>query len=218
MVKEGGLSMTAQANHQRSRNPEASQEAILVAAEACFAEKGYSGTSIQDIATNANVSRGTPSYFFGSKEGLYKAVLDRAFEAIRQLNAKSVSSARAKGADARGIFAEVISNYIDFLAAHPNFMRLLQWETLSGMKIVPDMPSQLLGIQEAIDVMSEQLLDVSHNELRHLLISVIALAWFPFAHKDTLLKSLGLDPYDATFIKDRKEHIVNLLINGILHD
>ena len=187
-------------------------------AEACFAEKGYAGTSIQDIATSAGVSRGTPSYFFGSKKGLHKAVLDRAFEAIRQLNAESVSHVRAKGADARGIFAEVISNYIDFLAAHPNFMRLLQWKTLSGMKVLPDMPSQLLGIQEAIDVMSEQLLDVNPNELKHLLISIVALAWFPFAHKDTLLKSLKLDPYDPIFIKSRKEHIVDLLMNGILRD
>ena len=209
--------MAAQSNNQHSRNPKASQEAILVAAEACFAEKGYSGTSIQDIATNAGVSRGTPSYFFGSKEGVYKAVLDRAFKAIRHLNAESVSRARAKGANTEGIFAEVISNYIDFLAAHPNFMRLLQWEALSGMKVVPDMPSQLLGIQEGIDVLSEQLLDVSQNELKHLLISIVALAWFPFAHKDTLLKSLDLDPYDPTFIKSRKEHMVNLLMNGILH-
>ncbi len=127
--------MTDRANKQRSRNPKASQEAILTAAETCFAEKGYAGTSIQDIANRAGVSRGTPSYFFGSKKELYKAVLDRGFEAVRQLNTESAVSALAKQKGVKGVFTEVMNNYINFLAANPNFVRLLQWESLTGKQL-----------------------------------------------------------------------------------
>lgn len=61
------------------------KEAILDAAEAAFAEQGYHGASLQQIATAAGVSRGMPSYAFGSKDGLYQAVMERAFAAPSEL-------------------------------------------------------------------------------------------------------------------------------------
>ncbi|MGI9120817.1 MAG: TetR/AcrR family transcriptional regulator, partial [Acidimicrobiales bacterium] len=62
-----------------ARDLDASRAAILDVAESVFAERGFDGTSMQDIATAAGVSRGMPGYAFGSKASLYEAVLDRAF-------------------------------------------------------------------------------------------------------------------------------------------
>ncbi len=64
-----------------SRDPARSREAILGAAEKQFASQGYEQTSLQQIGQAAGVSRGTPGYFFGSKEQLYGEVPDRLFEA-----------------------------------------------------------------------------------------------------------------------------------------
>ena len=70
---------------RRTRDAERSRAAILDAAERLFAAYGYHATSLQDVGDAAGVSRGTPSYFFRSKEGLYRAVLDRAFSKVSEI-------------------------------------------------------------------------------------------------------------------------------------
>jgi AcrR family transcriptional regulator len=56
-----------------SRDGERTKEAILIAAEDCFARRGYEGTSMQEIGEAA----ARPPTFFRSKEALYEAVLTR---------------------------------------------------------------------------------------------------------------------------------------------
>jgi AcrR family transcriptional regulator len=62
----------------RARDAERSRAAILDAAERLFAERGLDA-SLGEIGAAAGLSRGTPSYFFGSKEQLYAAVIERVF-------------------------------------------------------------------------------------------------------------------------------------------
>ena len=57
---------------ERSRR---TREAILNAAAACFAEKGYSACTIQDIIERANLSKGALYGHFRSKEELFKAMI-----------------------------------------------------------------------------------------------------------------------------------------------
>src|SRR6187549_2905893 len=61
------------------RDADRTRRQVLDAAEERFARRGYDATSLADIGTTAGVSRGTPSYFFGSKEQLYDAVLERLY-------------------------------------------------------------------------------------------------------------------------------------------
>ncbi|HEU4608677.1 MAG TPA: TetR family transcriptional regulator, partial [Chitinophagaceae bacterium] len=49
---------------------------ILQAAEELFAQKGFDGTSVRDIAQHANVNLAMISYYFGSKEKLLEALID----------------------------------------------------------------------------------------------------------------------------------------------
>lgn len=51
------------------------QAKILKAAAACFAEKGYAGCSVQDIADRAGVSKGALYVYYSSKEELFKAMI-----------------------------------------------------------------------------------------------------------------------------------------------
>ena len=51
------------------------KEKILAAAAACFAEKGYAGCTIQDIADRAGVSKGALYVYYSSKEELFKAMI-----------------------------------------------------------------------------------------------------------------------------------------------
>jgi len=53
------------------------KESILDAAEKLFSEMGYDGTSTRTIASKAGVNMAMLNYYFGSKDGLYKSVLER---------------------------------------------------------------------------------------------------------------------------------------------
>jgi len=52
------------------------QEQIIITAEKLFAEKGFSGTSVRDIAQEANVNVAMISYYFGSKDKLLEAIFE----------------------------------------------------------------------------------------------------------------------------------------------
>ncbi|MXV14363.1 TetR/AcrR family transcriptional regulator [Hufsiella ginkgonis] len=72
------------------------KEAILDAAEKLFAAMGFDGASTRSIAAEAAVNMAMLSYYFGSKEGVFKAVLERRLGVFRQsleeLNDKDISS------------------------------------------------------------------------------------------------------------------------------
>jgi len=57
-------------------------ETILDVAEAEFAARGYEGTSLREITDKARVNQALVRYYFGSKEGLYRAVFLRRGEAL----------------------------------------------------------------------------------------------------------------------------------------
>lgn len=57
-----------------TRRKEARAPEILEAALACFAEKGFAGTRMEDIAQRAGITKGTIYLYFKSKEELFKAL------------------------------------------------------------------------------------------------------------------------------------------------
>lgn len=57
---------------------------ILEAAERAFGEFGFDGASLRGIVRDAGVNLATVYYYFGSKEGLMKAVFNRRFDPLRQ--------------------------------------------------------------------------------------------------------------------------------------
>jgi AcrR family transcriptional regulator len=65
------------------RGPDHDAEALLVAATRLFAERGPENVSIRQIAQAAGVEQDLVLHYFGSKDGLVNAVLDRSATAIR---------------------------------------------------------------------------------------------------------------------------------------
>jgi AcrR family transcriptional regulator len=57
--------------------PEETRDRLLRAAARLFAEKGYEGTSVKELATEAGVNVSLVSYHFGGKEGLFKTCLEQ---------------------------------------------------------------------------------------------------------------------------------------------
>jgi TetR/AcrR family transcriptional regulator len=115
------------------------------------------------------------------------------------------------------VLAGAVREYFDFLTSRPNFVRLMEWEALSGGRHLQDVPPHLSAAQEAAAAIGAELgLDPSQKaEAAHLLLSIIGLCWFPLVHSSTVLRALGLDPSDPGFLEERKRHVVDLVLQGI---
>ena len=203
-------------NNERVRNPDRSRAAILDAAEQLFADQGYDATSLTQVGAAAGVSRGTPGYFFRSKAELYQAVLDRSFAEVREAVRAGRARALASNERAETILAGAVSDYFDFLAARPNFVRLIEREALSGTRL-PHGLSHLSAGQEALAAMSAELgLDDSPSgEAAQLLLSIISLCWFPMIHARTVAPAVGVRLEDQDEIDRRKRHVIDLVLHGI---
>lgn len=83
------------------------KERLLVAATKLFAEKGYAGVSIRQLAEAAEVNSAMISYYYGDKEGLYEAVLSALY--VNLLSQFEVVAAQKTSAQEKlRMYAEVI--------------------------------------------------------------------------------------------------------------
>lgn len=202
--------------NDKERNAARSREAILDAAEALFALQGYEGTSLNQVGTQAGVSRGTPGYFFGSKEALYQAVLERCFRRVRDAIRSGRDRALASQEPSEIVLAGAVAEYFDFIMENPNFVRLMEREALNGAEQLNQLPSANIAA-EAVSAISEELgLDTTQGaEAAHLVLSIIGLCWFPAVHASTILPALGFNALEETFRQQRKQHVVDLVIQGV---
>lgn len=188
----------------------------MSAAEVTFAARGYDGASIQEIADAAGVSRGMPGYAFGSKAALYEAVLARAFAVPRGLAVQAASQVD-QGRPAEAL-RSAIGAYVDFLAGHPTYVRLLSRAALDHGRQLGESDAHRRALTAGVGAL-EQILRLGGFRAvdpRQLVVSVLALCFFPFVHHDTLLTPLDLDPADPVFLAERKAHVVDLLLHGVL--
>src|ERR1051325_3766138 len=196
---------TAPKSRERERNPDRTRELILDAAETLFAERGYEETSLADVGERAGVSRGTPGYFFGSKAELHRAVREGKERAL------------ASGESPDVILAGAVADYADFVAARPNFVRLIEREALSDRTVLEGMPLRLAVWQEALAAFRQEVgLDLSDpSEAAHLSLSLVALPWFPIVHRGPFLKAVDLDPQAPDSSEQRKRHIAPPLLGAL---
>ncbi len=104
--------------------PEESRTAILQAAVAEFAEFGIAGARTDRIARSAGVNKALLYYYFDDKEAIYEAVLDHVFGGLRERVMPVLESSLAP----REKLLQYIGRYFDYIAANPQFPRVVQSE------------------------------------------------------------------------------------------
>jgi AcrR family transcriptional regulator len=110
----------APAGDERQRDADRSRERILDAALVEFGEHGYAGARIQAISRRAGVNQQLISYYFGGKEGLYRALTERWRAMSGTLNADGAP------------LAEVVAAFTHVGDAQRYWVRLLIWQALEG--------------------------------------------------------------------------------------
>src|SRR3954467_5454960 len=118
------MARPVQVEPQRDR--ERTRAEILEVARAEFAEHGYSGARVDEIAERTRTTKRMLYYYFGSKEGLYTEVLERAYAEIRMAERDLDVEHLAPAAAIRRL-AELT---FDHHEAHPDFIRLVSIENI----------------------------------------------------------------------------------------
>ena len=108
----------------RGGDPVETRRGILNAAEECFAASGFVGATTRQVAARAGVNVATLHYHFGSKEKLYRAVLDAA--------TREDIPFPGSGATPEERLSSAVEALWDFGAAHPALPRLSLLHRLAG--------------------------------------------------------------------------------------
>lgn len=105
------------------------RRAILDAVTALFAQRGFAGVSVQEIADEAKTHKTTVLYHFESKEALYGAVLDETMARMADVMHEFLGG----GFDSEGLRERVgylLDQILAHFAQHPAHARLMAWELL----------------------------------------------------------------------------------------
>jgi AcrR family transcriptional regulator len=109
---------------RKPKAPEANRGRILAAAVTEFSLRGFKGASMDAIAARTDTTRALINYYFGSKEKLYLAVLDRVYaeirEAERQLDLDHLPPVEA--------IRRIVEFTYDYYVSHEYFVRLVVTE------------------------------------------------------------------------------------------
>lgn len=119
---------------------EAKMQAILQAAQEIFAERGYHGTSIKEIARKAGVAAGTIYLYLRNKEALFTALVDEIYEMVL-----SKIADRRKGVkDIKGKLQASMEAAIETLGKHRKLAKVILVQTASSNPAVTEQLADLL--------------------------------------------------------------------------
>lgn len=98
-----------------------SNDRILQKALGLFSEKGYDATSVREICEAAGITKPTLYHFYGSKEGVYRAIVEGALERFR---ADMVRALAGEGT-LRNRLVRMASAYVDATVREPDLARFI---------------------------------------------------------------------------------------------
>jgi AcrR family transcriptional regulator len=111
-----------------SRSSHTTRQRILDAASKEFAERGFAGARVDEIALRAGVNKALLYYHVGNKQAIYSAVLTRNFDRVEGALATVID----RGGSARGRLSAVISTVTEILRAYPEHSRIVLRELASA--------------------------------------------------------------------------------------
>lgn len=173
---------------RKPRNADASRADILRAATDEFARRGLDGARVDAIARRTRTTRAMIYYYFKSKEGLYRAVLEEAYRGIREAE-KTLDLAHLSTKEA---VADLVSFTFDYYQTHPEFVALVVAENQAGGRHIRKMQRIRRLNASIVDTIAAVLqrgrtdgsvrADIDPIDVH---MTIAALGWFEIANRHT---------------------------------
>lgn len=205
----------------RINDPERTKADIITVATAEFSSNGLSGARVDAIAEKTRTSKRMIYYYFGSKEGLYLAVLEQAYAEIRAIE----ESLRLDALDPEAAIRQLVEMTFDYDEGHPDFVRLVgienihRAEHLAGSSVIRDMNLGIIATIRAVLARGRETgrfrSDVDPIDL-HLMIS--AFCFFRVANRHTFEAIFQVDFADPAARARHKRMIGDAVIRYLTID
>lgn len=199
----------------RTRDADRTRENILEVATQEFADNGYSGARIDKIADQTQCTKRMIYYYFGSKEQLWIAVLERAYSGIREAE----QGLDVEGLDPASAIRRLAELTYDHHTAHPDFLRLVSVENIHrGEHIAKS--TAVVSTRQPVIALIDRILQRGHEQgvFRgdvdaldvHMIISAYCV--FPVANSHTFGILFGRDLLDDTRHVHQRQLLGDMLV------
>ena len=135
------------------RDAERTRAEVLAVATEVFAESGYSGARVDEIAQRTRTTKRMIYYYFGGKEGLYLAVLEAAYRGIREAEQKLQVDHVDPVVAMRRLAELTFDHHLD----HQAFIRLVSIENIHQGEFIKRLDSLRTSATPALGVLDEVL-------------------------------------------------------------
>jgi len=197
-----------------TRDASAARADILAVATEEFAMKGLSGSRVDEIAERTHTVKRMIYYYFGSKEGLYRAVLERAYEQIRAIESSLDLNALPPDEALRAL----VRTTFDYHNKHPEFVRLVMNENIHH----GDHIGHLAGIKSrnrTVIAMLRKILDrgaaegIFRKDLDPIEVhmSISALCFYNVSNRYTFSRIFEKDMTSPKALAARREVVVDMM-------
>lgn len=199
-----------------STEERSTRDLILDEAVVCFAERGYEGTSLNDIAAGVGIRRPSLLHHFASKEALYGDV----FERIMSDWLERVDQAVAVPADGWDKVELVLRAGFALFEDHPDYVRLMRREALDGgVHLGIDLASVLKPLFESAVEHLEQQMDAGvfvHHDVRHLLITGYGAILTYFSDAPFITDLLSRQALTPEAIREHRDSVIALFRSALV--
>jgi TetR/AcrR family transcriptional regulator len=181
------------------------KDEILSEATRLFAERGYEGASMGDLAERVGLRKASLFHHFPSKDALYATVLEQLLEGVKGAILSTASS--------DGSFEERLDRLSDALtaqlAADPHASRLLVREAMDWGPVMRDRLARTINdvLAAALEFTRAGQREGVFNpdiDAAQVIVSLIGIHFMPFAIGEVVERFIGTSPFHATFVDQRK--------------
>ena len=202
----------------RTNDPERTRANILEVAEAEFGEKGLAGARIDEIAAATKTSKRMIYYYFGSKEGLYLAVLEESYRRTRDIEAEL----HLQDLDPEQALRRLVAFTFDHHLNHENYIRLVMSENIHRGEYLAQSPRiQELNVPAISAIQNLYQRGVKRGLFRPGLdpvdihASISALSFFNVSNRHTFGLIFKLDMKSAAYIAHRRDNVVEMIVRFV---
>ena len=151
--------MTAESRPELQRDAERTRAELLAVATEVFAESGYSGARVDDIAERTRTTKRMIYYYFGGKEQLYMAVLENAYRGIREAEQRLQVDHVDPVVAMRRLAELTFDHHLD----HQAFIRLVSIENIHRGQFISRLDS-LRSLAQPATALLDQILARGHAQ------------------------------------------------------